>query len=199
MVDLFQKIAAVPSSPKRKLFLTAAFVLIHRKTTFSQLGSNVHGPLGGYAQTREEFSSRRRSEGLCKNIFLLNRLMNLVELRITNKDWSEVVRDPSPAFLYCDPPYFNTPYRLYRHNFAEADHVRLADGLRGTKHPWLLSYDDHPKIRELYNWAFIKSVKTTYTIGKRRPANELLIMPYSHRERWWVHRYEALRRKHDEQ
>jgi hypothetical protein len=63
-----------------------------------------------------------------------------------------------------------------------ADHVRLAEALRGAPFFWVLSYDDHPRIRELYSWASIDSFEMKPTIATvsekgRRKNREILIRP----------------------
>lgn len=53
---------------------------------------------------------------------------------------------------YVDPPYVLAGDRLYSKAFGEADHRELAEYLTGEcPYRWLLSYDNHPWIRELYN------------------------------------------------
>ena len=60
-------------------------------------------------------------------------------------------------FLFLDPPYL-TAERLYGrggqlHLF---DHERLARILQGTPHRFLMTYDDCPDTRDLYDWAYVK-------------------------------------------
>jgi len=66
---------------------------------------------------------------------------------------SLIPRYDSPETLfYCDPPYWvalNGKY--YQCNFTEADHQRLADVLKGIKGKFILSYDDVPTTRKLYD------------------------------------------------
>ncbi len=69
------------------------------------------------------------------------------------------------------------------HESDQADHERLAAALRQTKGKWLLSYNDHPEIRKLYDWATgIDEVSVRYSINRKRqgqpPAPELLIRNY---------------------
>lgn len=57
--------------------------------------------------------------------------------------------DASNALFYCDPPFVGSEKR-YRGEFGEEHHRKLADLLNGVRGKALLSYYDHPLIRELY-------------------------------------------------
>jgi RND family efflux transporter MFP subunit len=61
--------------------------------------------------------------------------------------------------------------------FARADFQRMADKLQGIAGRFLLSINDRPEIREMFAWADIEAVKTTYSIqgGNAPGAAELLI------------------------
>jgi DNA adenine methylase len=65
--------------------------------------------------------------------------------------------------------------KIYQHCFQRQDHERLAEALKTTRHAWVLSYDDCPEIRELYDWADISTNTVKYTIGGIRTKQELLI------------------------
>jgi DNA adenine methylase len=79
------------------------------------------------------------------------------------------------AVLFLDPPYFGDK-NLYRYDFDGDDHERLADLLRQTPHDWLMTYEDHPAVWELYEgWATIRPLYQsrridTLAIGNRRGA-----------------------------
>lgn len=97
--------------------------------------------------------------------------------KLTQGDYSDVITDESgPALLYLDPPYFAQGPQCYRHSFRYEDHVRLCELLKRTSHDWVLSYDDHPSIRELYEgWSKIETIPAKYSIRGHRTTNELLI------------------------
>ena len=60
------------------------------------------------------------------------------------------------SFFYCDPPYFATENYYKDVGFKTADHVRLRDTLMGTKGKFLVSYNDCPEIRKIWNQSNIK-------------------------------------------
>lgn len=84
-----------------------------------------------------------------------------------------IARYDSPeTFFYCDPPYLGTRLQ-YPVEFAERDHLDLAKLLRDARGKWLLTYNDHAKIRELYAGYRIEELTKPLYAGvcraKKRP------------------------------
>jgi site-specific DNA-adenine methylase len=91
-------------------------------------------------------------------------------------------RVPEDGFVYLDPPFYQQGQVLYKHAFQEEDHVRMARTLRSAAYRWVLSYDDHPAIRELYNWASLSAFRVKRCLGlcragSRGERRELIITP----------------------
>jgi DNA adenine methylase len=56
------------------------------------------------------------------------------------------------SLLYLDPPYYvKGQEMLYASYYEHNDHVEIAEIVRGLSQRWVVSYDDAPQIRELYN------------------------------------------------
>jgi DNA adenine methylase len=90
---------------------------------------------------------------------------------ITNEDFASVLnRQPDNAFVYLDPPYYAQGAALYKHAMTDGDHQRLASLVQRCSFQWVLSYDDHPFVRELYQWAEIGSFEMTPTMQTARSA-----------------------------
>lgn len=88
----------------------------------------------------------------------------LADVRITNDDFTEIIRKPGKnVFLFLDPPYY-TASRLYGRNGSlhEFNHEQLAALLRNSKHHFLITYDDCDEIRRLYKWAKISRWQLQY-------------------------------------
>ena len=104
-------------------------------------------------------------------------------LSITCKDFSRVLENcPPRCFVYLDPPYVEKGEMLYKHGMDETEHRRLADAVAGMRCEWMLSYDDHPLIRELYSQCEFREIAVTYSNATNaaitRPKNkEILILP----------------------
>lgn len=82
---------------------------------------------------------------------------------------------PSKSLLYLDPPYYvKGKRRLYANSYAHDDHVRIAALLAGARHPWLVSYDDVPEIRALYNKFRYRRYRLPYTAAARYEGSEII-------------------------
>ena len=116
---------------------------------------------------------------------LQDRMANVV---IENQDFEVLIKhyDRPDAFFYADPPYFSTE-DMYEVGFGWDDHVRLRDTLKSIKGKFLLSYNDCPEIRELYEGFSLFDFSRTHSMAQRYEAGkefkELLIGNYDLFER----------------
>lgn len=164
--------------------LTAGFrKLALHQISFSGNGAMAGGPIGGREQ-RSEFNVDCRWNGArtANKIRALSKAFAAFDTRITCDDFAPLLGDASPrVFVYADPPYYKAGPQLYKHAFGDEDHARLARALRDCRAQWVLSYDDHPVVHDLYQWAEIGHVEMTYTTavshGPRRKNRELVIKP----------------------
>lgn len=99
---------------------------------------------------------------------------NRWEPECRTSDAIDVVREATETdVMYLDPPYMLAGLQLYTLGFTMKDHVRLRDALNETKAMWLLSYDDHPIVRELYKDHTVRTFPNPGGNGE----TELLIWP----------------------
>lgn len=152
------------------------------QTSFSGLGAKAGGPIGGRRQSsRFNVDCRWNASRLCLRIARLHQILHrFAGVKITALDFAAlIVGAPPHAFIYADPPYVEKGGALYKHSFRDEDHRRLAHALRCCQAAWVLSYDDHPLVRDLYSWARIERVYLTYTTaiapGRRRKNAEVII------------------------
>lgn len=86
----------------------------------------------------------------------------------------ERIEDQDGLAIYCDPPYVVKGAK-YIHDFAEADHARLAGSLARFKEARIVvSYYDHEMVRSIYaGWTFVECpvAKALVSQGKRSKAN----------------------------
>lgn len=107
---------------------------------------------------------------------------------IENQDFETFIKhyDRHGGFIYADPPYYSSEY-VYQCGFTWEDHLRLRNTLINAESKFLLSYNDCPEIRELYDGCMffdfkrIHSMVQKYEAGKEFP--ELLIANYDMFER----------------
>jgi DNA adenine methylase len=83
--------------------------------------------------------------------------------------------DRSATLFYLDPPYWNR--RLYRFNFSEADFTALETRLKKLSGKFILSLNDCPEVRDLFQDFHIRKEDLAYS-AQRKAGNtygELLI------------------------
>lgn len=87
---------------------------------------------------------------------------------IENKDFEALIKqyDRENAFIYCDPPYYQTEGH-YEVVFRKEDHYRLRYTLVSCQGKWLVSYNDCEFIRELYKDFNIEAVSRINNLAQR--------------------------------
>ena len=143
-----------------------------------------------YASGVDSFGSQPHS--MWKNFPLIRaaarRLQNVV---VENKDCVKLINqyDRPESFFYCDPPYYKTESYYEGGGFGRDDHARLADCLCSINGKFLLSYNDCPEIRTIYDrpGIFIEGTTRLSNIAQQYDAGcqypELLISNYDTTER----------------
>ncbi|WP_338627716.1 DNA adenine methylase [Clostridium baratii] len=152
---------------------------IHRAIRFLYLISQSFAGKGnhyGYGTTRKP----------SQHIFYKDVLLDLKErLRNTyveNLSFEKIIDkyDKKHSFFFCDPPYFETAG--YGNEFGEKEHLILRDKLKNIKGKFLVTINDHPKVREWYKDFNIKEVEVHYSISReleaRKNYRELIITNY---------------------
>ncbi|MDN7724985.1 DNA adenine methylase [Burkholderia gladioli] len=152
--------------------------LFFNRTNFS--GIIGAGPIGGEAQaSRYKIDCRFNKEKIIRQIRSVSRFAD--QIRVVCDDAISFMRTHAEeittgfSFVYVDPPYYQQGPKLYRHHYTDADHVALAQFLQAQGYPWLLSYDDHPRIRELYHGNTVQPIYLDYNVKSSRTARELAI------------------------
>ena len=135
------------------------------------------------------------SGGACKSLKNVPEKIDAIHKRldkvmIENRDFEKLIKqyDFENAFFYCDPPYSKgCGYEVT--STEDFDHERLREILGNIKGRFLLSYDDSPKIRELYKGFEMIAIERQNGINNRQGDNrlnkvfkELLIANYPIRE-----------------
>ena len=137
-----------------------------------------------FVLNRSSFSGTTLSGGMSPNHprfneSAINRLRDFRanNLHVSCADYKDTIRNHPNDFLYLDPPYANGE-RLYgnRGDMHEGfNHKDLADELKG-RDGWVLSYNDHPQIRKLYDGFDIVTPEWIYGMSKNKRSREVLIV-----------------------
>ena len=182
-IDLFFKfkdellnLLEVPTT-KTILINNALKKLAIHQISYSGLGTKSGGPLGGLKQkSKYKIDCRWSPENICKKIDIINSSFKEKNINLSSVDFSQIINNSSGnTLIYLDPPYFDKGNDLYQYGFSLEDHERLMNFLKKTRAKWVLSYDNVPEIRDLYNWANIEILDVNYTISTSRQKTELLI------------------------
>lgn len=138
------------------------------------------GPIGGYSQEgRWKIDARFNREALAKRVSALGTLRD--QISFSCQDGLEFCRELArqqrlaTTFLFIDPPYVGAGGRLYYNGMSEDRHRELAGWLGAQNAPhWLLTYDDHPLVRENYGQIGHNLIEVGYSLGHKRKERELL-------------------------
>lgn len=167
--------------------------LFLNRTTFSGILHGRAGPIGGRKQKSEhKIDCRFGIDGLVRRIRAVGDLADTGRLLdVWDVDWRLSLARARSGFpdlsadeiaVYLDPPYVDKAPELYEWSFASDEHAALARAVRDESgFRWVLSYDDNPVARSLYQPTPSRTVRTmmyTYTAAgsvMRRSRAELLV------------------------
>ena len=160
------------------LFQLGVAGLFFNRTNFS--GILDAGPIGGDAQASAyAIDCRFNKEKLVKQIRAASKYRERVEVVYDDALHFMATRAEELAtgfgFVYIDPPYYAQGKKLYRYFYEDSDHETLAAHMTVQGYPWLASYDDHPRIRQLYSNNSMQPIYLDYKARSTRTAQELVI------------------------
>ncbi len=97
--------------------------------------------------------------------------------------WAELLRryDRPGTLFYLDPPYYSCERDYGDGLFGRDEFAAMAEQLRGLRGTFILSLNDHPEVRRLFDGMAIEAVQTTYSLaghsGPHERVGEVLITP----------------------
>lgn len=135
-------------------------------------GGKVDGQVFGSATT-----SRPRLNLLRIEEDLSQAHLRLQGTYVEHLSWERVVEkyDRPHSLFYLDPPYWET--EGYGVEFPFEHYERMAELAKASKGAMLISINDHPEIRRVFDGLYFESLGLNYTVGggKGVEAKELLI------------------------
>ena len=153
----------------------AYFCIVFHQCTFSGMFNG--GPIGGQAQkSKWKIDCRYNSKAIAGKIVEIRSLLH-GRTTVTNQDFRDL---EMKGTVYLDPPYVEVGNKIYDMAFKEQDHKDLAAKVLALNTPWLLSYNDVPVVRNLYEDCNIevlgrKAAMTSFCKGGCKTKSELLI------------------------
>lgn len=170
----FARLQLVPPETLTDIQRAARFYYLVR-TAF---GAKIVGQSFGVASTsKPRLNLLRLEEDLSEAHLRLSRVT------IENLSYDNLIDryDSKGTFFYIDPPYWDCENDYGKGLFTKADFTQLRDQLSKCQAKWLVSINNVPQIRELFEGFSIKEVKTSYSLssGNNKPVTELLIANYN--------------------
>lgn len=139
-------------------------------------------PIGGMSQDgKYRISSRfNKDTSIAKIEAIATHADNITVFNMGGADFLAHLKRqyPNQKFLvYLDPPYYQKGPVLYLNHFTYEDHRALRDCIVQCPFPWVLSYDNHDDIIELYaryGLALYRN-QIRHTVAGNENAEELII------------------------
>ena len=137
------------------------------------------GPIGGHDQRGKwKLDARFNRANLVKRVEVITAMReHIIVSELDGLVFLNSLQDlGNDLFVYADPPYIVQGDGLYLHAFDEMAHIELANKLRSIQSPWLLTYDDDPKITEvLYRDGRCATFEIAHTAHKQHIGSEAMI------------------------
>jgi DNA adenine methylase len=167
---------ANPGRTRRERALACLFL---NRTSFSGILHERAGPIGGRAQSSAyKIDCRFPRDELTRRLRLVGELAKSGRIAaVLSGDYQKTVSQARQRYgddgllLYLDPPFYAKAQTLYRRPFDDAGHRRLAAFVLGCASPWVLSYDHHAAIEDLYSTPLVRLPGEVE--GHRRPTHRL--------------------------
>ncbi|WP_048153050.1 DNA adenine methylase [Methanolacinia paynteri] len=160
-------------------FEKAIRFFILNRITFSGLIDS-----GGFSQQSYD---KRFTESMINKITPLSELLS--DVIISNYDYSHLLHETGKdVFLFLDPPYLSAKESsLYGKNgdlHKVFDHRKFADEVRKCSHKWLITCDDTPEMRDLFDFAEIIPWSLNYGMTNVKKStvtkgNEIFVLNYN--------------------
>lgn len=171
--DEYLRLQSVNPTTMTDIQRAARFLYLHRMG----FGGKVVELCCAATSTRApKFNSTRLTEEL---EISHRRLQGVMLERLGYEDF--IARYDKPGtFFYIDPPYWDCESVYGKDIFGKTDFDTLAAQLRRIKGKFLLSINDVPQIREIFNGFQMREIQLRYSVNRNNmtPADELLIANY---------------------
>lgn len=167
----FERLIATDPRTLTDLERAARFLYLQRLA----FGGKVAGRSFGVDTAGGARFNVSRLAGLLEDIH--GRLAGVV---IENLDWRDFLGryDRPGALFYLDPPYYGSEGDYGKEAFKQADFTEMATRLHDLQGRFVLSLNDVPEVRAIFNGFRMIDVLLTYTIGSgaAKDVREVIIM-----------------------
>lgn len=154
------------------------------QSTFFLNRTNVSGVIKGgvigglLQQGKYKIDARFKKEELITRIKNIGQLKD--KIHVSNLDGiaflKKIDKMKERAFVYLDPPYFQKGSELYMNFFNTQDHYKLSQEVQKLQSNWMISYDNHEFILNLYS-SMRRVIYQLSQSTSNRTGDEVLIFP----------------------
>lgn len=177
-IDEWYKQKKVLENPKQHTSLEHGFATFFLNRT-NRSGILKGGVIGGKGQSGEyTLDARFNKENLMKRIEKIGEYRD--RIHVYNEDASELLKRvdqilPQDSLIYLDPPYYVKGQGLYRNFYKHSDHVQIRKALDIVKTKWIVSYDNCPEIKDIYDGYKQDDYSLNYSAYYKMKGSEVMI------------------------
>ena len=167
---------AVPADESASVVDLAFSTFVLNRT--SRSGILTGGVIGGHDQAGTwKLDARYNTHDLVRRIRKIARFRTRITVSgmdagVFLEPWTTKLQPP--AVIYLDPPYYVKGSDLYTNYYRHDDHAQLANLVGRLTHPWIVSYDSAPEIRNLYRRFKALSYSLNYSAHQRYHGDETM-------------------------
>lgn len=81
---------------------------------------------------------------------------------------------PLQSIVYMDPPYYSKGSDLYENHYKYHDHLTISKLVSNIRQKWIVSYDDTPEVREMYEQYRNLPYKLSYSAADHYKGLEIM-------------------------
>lgn len=176
-MNSWRKQKAVQEHPNNYSALDLGFSTFFLNRT-NRSGIISGGVIGGKAQSGDwTLDARYNKPALIARIEKISRHKDKITLY--NQDAAKFItrvapKLPKKSLIYLDPPYYIKGSGLYENHYQHDDHVAISKIIATIKQEWIVSYDDTPEIRKMYQGYRRLPYKLSYSAADRYKGSEIM-------------------------
>ena len=144
---------------------------------------------GGFTEQNKNAFIRDSYKNTIFSQSKIKKLANISEIiqpwRITNQDYRDLMEGPGEdVFVFLDPPYLikDMLYGKDKEMHTSFCHEAFVKACKDTPHNWMITYNEHPWLREQFADFHMENFEFRYSLAHRKEnknkKEELLVMNY---------------------
>jgi DNA adenine methylase len=167
----------VQAHPEKHSVLELGFSTFFLNRT-NRSGIISGGVIGGKNQDGPwKLDARYNKTDLISRIEKISRFSD--DITVYNKDAAEFIAEvvptlPLQSIVYLDPPYYAKGCDLYEDHYGFDEHLTISGLVGDIRQKWIISYDDTPEIRSMYQQYRNLPYQLSYSAADRYKGAEIM-------------------------